>query len=713
MDSRDGARLIFRIEVIWSEAGRLWADGWAYWEKDEAGYPKSADVRVRSLRKDPPRQQILRVARADQPVLPSPEGTPLKSGFHLVWDPDGEDTYRIEILSPAGEVAESMQVSRRQLQREEKEREKLAAPPSDAEKTDYAGYLERQRMSKEEKRRQQKESKKESLSFLLKVHLTGLSSGRLSKAQRAMLQSIRSQTYRNWRLLLLPEKGKRLRDPYLTGLSLLDHRILREAERDMEGDIYFPVGDEDRLEADALYRLAKAFKDEGVDAVYLDEDEIAEMGIRMENPKFKPDFNLELLRSENYIGHTLAVRRDRHYEKKRKAAQKEGPDVSNGAGSPFDSTDYDKSDKRILNAYETEDIYEIENIYEIEDIYETALILSEAGASFGHIPRILYHAAKRREDIGRSLKALSDHLARLKIDATPKVRTTAGSGGFWFPYPRQKKEKISIIIPNHNQKDILQKCIRSIHEHAGNVDFEILIVENNSTEEDIFRYYEELEQNPSIRILVRNQPFNYSALNNLAAAQAKGSLLLFLNNDIELLTDGGLEMLSACCQRPGAGAAGARLLYPDGRIQHAGVIVGMLGTAGHAFSHLGREEPGYMNRAVLRQELSAVTGACLMVRREVFQRIGGFDEELAVDFNDVDLCLRIRRAGYRILYESGMEAIHHESLSRNEAPTLTGHARFRREVQIFQKRWKRFLDKGDPAYNPNLTLTRTDYSIKE
>lgn len=307
-----------------------------------------------------------------------------------------------------------------------------------------------------------------------------------------------------------------------------------------------------------------------------------------------------------------------------------------------------------------------------------------------HIPKVLYHCATPyRMQLGQA-------------EDRPVVADTP---------------LISIIIPNKDEMDTLRTCIESV-KRSSYPAYEIIVVENNSTRQDTFDYYEELQSknhNISVVTCKLEQGFNYSFLNNYGVSFAKGKYLVFLNNDIEIITTDWLERMYAQCSRMDVAACGARLYYPDDTIQHAGIMVAVGGHARGIGANMclgmPRQECGYMGRAARRQSMSAVTAACMMMRTEVFHQVGGFTEELAVAFNDVDLCLKVRKAGYRIVYEPAVEAYHYESKSRGQEDTPEKVRRFQQEIEYMRTTWNDIMREGDPYYNPNLTRVRSDYSL--
>ena len=302
------------------------------------------------------------------------------------------------------------------------------------------------------------------------------------------------------------------------------------------------------------------------------------------------------------------------------------------------------------------------------------------------------------------------HLAKLLAHSTSSSRSAA-------PRPRAAPEipspppRVSLIIPTRDGADVLATCVRSIRALTRYPDYEIVIVDNGSVQDETKRLFAELAADPAIRILARPEPFNFSRLNNAAAREATGSILALVNNDIEVTHGEWLGEMVALAVQQGVGCVGARLLYPDGRLQHGGVVIGLGGVAGHAHRFVRADDPGYLQRLRAVHEVSAVTAACLAIRREVFDAVGGLDEELTVAFNDVDFCLKVRAAGYRNLWTPFAELIHHESASRGRDLTPVKARRFADEYATMQRRWGAQL-LNDPYYSPHLTYDRENSSLR-
>lgn len=312
------------------------------------------------------------------------------------------------------------------------------------------------------------------------------------------------------------------------------------------------------------------------------------------------------------------------------------------------------------------------------------------------------------------VRAIEDHYKRLGIPA--KVENGVGWGLYHTIYQYKEKPLISIIIPNKDHISDLNRCMRSIVKKTKYPNIEFIIVENNSTEKKTFGYYDLVEGHyPFVHVVKWDGPFNYSAINNYGVTFAKGEYLLFLNNDTQMINDDCLEEMLGPCMRDDVGCVGAKLLFSDNTIQHAGVILGLgaARTAGHAFYGLPNSEYGYMLRQLAPQDYSAVTAACMMVKKSVFEEVGGFSEELAVAFNDVDFCLKLRKAGYLVYYNPYAMMYHYESKTRGMEDDPVKKARFDKECAIFKERWNDILEKGDPYYNPNFTLDKSDFSLRD
>lgn len=512
---------------------------------------------------------------------------------------------------------------------------------------------------------------------------------------KQMIQSVRKQTYSNWELCIAnanpanPEVAEILRvaskkDARIKVVDVPENEgIAQNTNRALEiaaGEYIGLLDHDDLLAVNALYEVVNALNaDAGAEVIYTDEDKVTTDLEEHFKPHFKPDFNLDLLRSNNYICHFFVAKKE--LIERVGAFRKE----FNGA------QDYDL----ILRCTE-----EAENIV--------------------HVPKILYHWRVHKEstsdnpmskmyayDAGK--KAIEEHLKR--CDTSGEVSHTKDLGFYRVKYPVQGEPLVSILIPNKDQVDSLDKCLRSIEEKTDYHNYEIVIIENNSEKEDTFRYYEKISSE-KIRVIRWEKEFNYSAINNFGVRHAKGDYILFLNNDVEIINSDWMREMLSHCQRKEVGIVGARLYYPDDTIQHGGIIVGIGGVAGSVFVGLPKGYSGYMHKAALQLDLSAVTAACMMMKRRVFEEVGGFEEKLKVAFNDVDLCLKTREKGYLVVYNPYVELYHYESKTRGAEDTKEKVRRFQTEIEYMRSHWIDILKKGDPMYNTNLSLTKWDYSLK-
>jgi GT2 family glycosyltransferase len=349
--------------------------------------------------------------------------------------------------------------------------------------------------------------------------------------------------------------------------------------------------------------------------------------------------------------------------------------------------------------------------YEGAQDHDVLLRVTEKTDRIAHVPKILYHwrMADASSASSASAKPFASESGRRAVEDALKRRGYEASAEILAPgryrarYKIHKSPLVSIIIPTKDQARLLQRCVAGIEEKTRYHPYEIVIIDNNSIDPETIRYLDALSDKH--RVLRYPHPFNFSAINNFAADQAKGECLLFLNDDTQVIDGDWLTAMVEHVQRPEVGAVGAKLLYPDNTIQHAGVTLGICGGAGHAFKNLPNNRTAYFGLADLTRNTSAVTAACMIIPRNVFDEVGGFDEELTVVYNDVDLCLRIREQGYLVVYTPFAVLYHFESASR-------GRLRPSREEELFCRRWSETIRAGDPYYNPHLTLTREDWSLR-
>ena len=515
-----------------------------------------------------------------------------------------------------------------------------------------------------------------------------------TKWLKRCIDSVRAQTYPHWQLCIADDASpNRHVRPLLEKYAASDPRIkvvFRESNGHISeatnsalqlasGDYIALLDHDDELPPHALHLVAMTLAENpDFKLIYSDEDKIDENGRRFD-PYFKPDWNPDLLRAQNYICHLGVYARA--------LVQAVG-----GFRKGFEgSQDYDLA-LRCIEQLKPEEI--------------------------GHIPHVLYHwrAISGSTALGMGEKnyaaeagrrALEEHLARTGQAGTAQVQRA----GYRVQYPLPVPEpRVSLIIPTRDRVDLLRMCIGSILAKTDYAHYEIVIVDNQSTDPETLAYFGEIQHDSRVRVLPYDAPFNYSRINNFAASQCEGEIVGLVNNDIEVIHADWLSEMVSQAIRTEIGAVGAMLYYPDDTIQHAGVVIGIGGVGGHAYLSMPRGHQGQMSRANLLQNLSAVTAACLLVRRSVFDEVGGLDEGLQIAFNDVDFCLRVRAAGYRNLWTPYAELYHHESASRGYEDTPEKQARFNREVAYIQARWGEALI-TDPAYNPNLTLNGHNFEL--
>lgn len=508
------------------------------------------------------------------------------------------------------------------------------------------------------------------------------------------IDSVEAQWYESWELCIADDCSTN--EATRAYLKSLDHPKIKIAflEKNLnisgasnaalemtEGEYIALLDNDDELTPDALYEMVKVINRTDADFIYSDEDFIDTEG-NCSNPHFKPDFSPDLLLSHNYITHFTCFRR--------RLLEKTGY---------FDSR-FDGSQD-----------------------YDLFLRLTEQTESIEHIPKVLYHwrmiegstsanSEAKPEAIERGRKVLESAMQRRGIKAT--IEHGNLNHFFRVRYEIIGTPLISIIIPFKDKPELLEMCIGSILEKSTYRHYEIIGISNNSEEKETFEMMEKLRQRDSrVSFFEYNTPFNYADINNHAVEKyAKGEHLLLLNNDIEVIDPEWMEAMLEHSQREEIGCVGAKLYYPDDTIQHAGVIIGLGGYAGHAHKMYPRDNPGYFNRLNAIQNVSAVTAACMMVKREIYDEVGGMDaDRFKVAYNDVDFCLRVREAGYLNLFTPYAQMYHHESISRGYETTPEKLERFQREKDaLLQRHWE-ILENGDPYYNPNLTQDKEDFSL--
>ena len=518
---------------------------------------------------------------------------------------------------------------------------------------------------------------------------------------KALLDSLLAQTYAKFEVCLAdgsrPGKDTEavLRD-YATRDSRIRYTVLGE-NRGIAGNtnaaLALAAGDfvvlcdhDDILPPEALFSFAEAIvKEPETDCLYSDEDKLDMDGGSLFDPHFKPDFNPDLLGSVNYICHLFAVR------------------------------------KSLLDT-----VGQFDAAYDGAQDYDFIFRVTEKARHIVHVPKVLYHwrchmnsTASNPESklyaFEAGARAIRAHYERVYPELKIKeVKKGVDYGIYHTIFELTEEPLVSVIIPNKDHREDLDKAMRSLLEKGTYKNLEFIVVENNSTDPETFAYYEAIQKElPQVKVVYYEGGFNFSKINNFGVRYAKGEYLLFMNNDVELINPDTMRELLGYGMRRDVGAVGCRLLYEDDTIQHAGVVIGFGGIAGHTFIGLHEVQNSYFHRALTAQDYSAVTAACLLTKKELFLSVGGFTEELAVAFNDIDYCLKVRAAGKLVVYNPYALLHHYESKSRGLEDTPEKVERFNREVARFMKRWPEILEQGDPYYNPNLTLRKSNFALRD
>lgn len=524
---------------------------------------------------------------------------------------------------------------------------------------------------------------------------------------REMIESVTNQTYENWELCLADgsdkehglvaeivkeyqkkekDSGKEDRILYLKlekneGISGNTNQCLAMAT----GEYIGLFDHDDVLHPSVLYEYVKVINEKQADYIYCDETTFKSGDInKMLTMHFKPDYAIDNLRANNYICHFSVFAR------------------------------------KLLDGTEL-----FRPRFDGSQDHDMILRLTDRAQKVVHVPKLMYywrsHPGSTAADISAkpyaieaAKGAVADHLKRHGFEHFQISSTRAFDTIFKIRYQILGSPKISIVIANKDHKEDLKRCITSILEKSTYENYEIIIVENNSSQQEIFDYYDELKENERIKILTFEGDFNYSAVNNLGAANAEGEYILLLNNDTQVITVNWMEELLMYAQREDVGAVGAKLYYGDKTIQHAGVVLGLGAhrTAGHSHYKQHRDNLGYMGRLCYAQNVSAVTGACLLVKKTLFEEAGGLDESFAVSLNDVDFCLKLREKGYLNVFTPFAELYHFESISRGLDDNGEKAQRYNKESEQFRTKWKDVLAAGDPYYNINFSLDRSDFALK-
>lgn len=553
--------------------------------------------------------------------------------------------------------------------------------------SDYQTWLFAQRVTKKNLETQSKTK----FAYSPKISILVATFNTKEEYLKEMIDTVVNQSYSNWELCIADGSTNDFVEKYVhehysnygdkIKFQKLDQNYgisgnTNKAFEMATGDYITVYDHDDTLELDCFYEIVKALQEYRYDVLYTDEDKFDDSTKMYNDPNLKPDFSEDLLRSHNYITHLFIV-------------NKKIVDEVGYYNSEFDgSQDYD---------------YIFRCVEKANAVY--------------HIPRILYHWRMHPESTAQNpenkmycydagKRAIEAHYKRIGVEATVEFLPKPMYGMYHTIYSTKDNPLVSILIPNYNHKAILKTCIDSLYNVNTYKNFEIVIVENNSTEKEIFEYYEELKKlHDNIQVVTYKGEFNYSRINNFGMKYTKGDYVLLLNNDTEVISPNALSEMVGCILRPEVGAVGAKLLYEDDTVQHAGVVVGFSGYAGHVNHGINKDDYGYMVRARINCNYSAVTAACMMIKKSVFNQVGGFDEQFVVACNDVDLCLKICKEKYLIVYNAFALWHHYESKSRGyDDASQEKMWRFNKEVEKFQDKWKDVLINGDPFYNSNWNI---------
>lgn len=517
-----------------------------------------------------------------------------------------------------------------------------------------------------------------------------------------MIDSVIAQTYQNWELCLADGSDDAHSDVETTCKEYVakDHRICykklasnegisgntNECYKMATGDYIGLFDHDDVLHPSVLFEYMKVICEQRADYIYCDETTFKGNSIdNMITLHFKPDFSIDNLRANNYICHFSVFKRELL------------------EGTELFRTQFDGSQD-----------------------HDMILRLTANAKHIVHVPKLLYYWRSHKGSVASDISAKSYAIeaARGAVAAHLKAQgfrnfqiksTRAFETIFEIKYEILRDDKISILIPNCNHVEDLKRCVSSILERSTYENYQIVIIENNSTDKAVFDYYDTLKDNEKVTVVTYEGTFNYAKVNNYGAKYATGKYLLLLNNDTRVITMNWLESMLMYAQREDVGAVGAKLYYEDYTIQHAGIVIGLGAhrTAGHTHYKINKDNLGYMGRLCYAQNVSAVTGACLMVKKSLYDELGGLDEQYAVALNDVDFCLRLREKGYLNVFTPFAELFHYESISRGSDIENTKKAeRYEEECKIFRSRWHDLIEKGDPYYNPNFSLDDSDYSLR-
>lgn len=551
-------------------------------------------------------------------------------------------------------------------------------------------------ISKEVRMQQSRKTLENSITFSIVVPLYNTPINYLKE----MIQSVQEQTYSDWELCLADgSEGKLAKsvEQYCREVAKKDTRIkYRRLEKNQgisentnvaltmaEGEYIGLLDHDDLLHPSALYEVRNAIETEQADFIYTDEATFEKNVKNIIHVHFKPDYGLDTLRANNYICHFSVFKRE--LLKKVGMFRKE----------------YDGSQD-----------------------HDMILRLTKEAEKIHHIPKLLYfwrsHPGSVADNINVKSYAIDAGIRAVKNSVESYGEIVKVESSKVFPaiyrlrYQLKKEPFVSIIIICKDKVNVTKQCINSILEKSSYKNFEIVLVDNNSKEEETWKIYKVFQRNSMVQILSWNKEVNLSVMYNFAVKEAKGEVLLFLHNDIKVISESWIEEMLMYAQRKDVGVVGAKLYYEDHSIQHAGMLIGVGKDRIVAYSHhkQPKENIGYMGRLFYAQNVSAVTLACMMVRKEVYEELGGLEENFTLAYNDVDFCMKARERGYAVIFTPYAELYHYESNLRELKDTEESKIKFQKEAKILKERWKKELEKGDPYYNPNFDLDRDDFMIK-
>ena len=556
----------------------------------------------------------------------------------------------------------------------------------------YQNWFKRHKVTKEELNRQ----KEISFSYSPKISILVPTYNTPIKLLKEMIDSVRNQSYSNWELCIADGSSdsntKKIIQEYVNKDSRIKVNWLNQnygisgntnhAMGISSGDYIALFDHDDVLEPDALFEVVQSLQEKKHDIVYTDEDKLNNETGEYVDPNFKTDWNLDLFRSHNYITHLFVVK---------------------------------SSIVKEVGGFQSE--------YDGAQDYDLMFRCIEKSKSIYHIPKILYHwrihegstagdpeSKMYAYEAGR--KAIQAHLDRMHVKGKAIMLEKPLYGLYRVEYEMDEEPLVSTIIPNYEHVDVLKTCIDSLYEVNTYSNIEIIIVENNSKKQETFEYYESLKkEHDNIKVVTWNDEFNYSAINNFGVKHARGEYILLLNNDTEVIGENALKEMVSNCMREEVGVVGAKLLYADDTIQHAGVVIGFDGYAGHIFTNLMNDDYGYMMRAIISSDYSAVTAACLMTKKSIWNEVGGLDEQFKVACNDVDYCLKVRDLNKLVVYDAFSLWHHYESKSRGYEDSPEKKARYEDEVNRWAKKWNKYLPNNDPYYNKNFDIEKGPFRL--